>query len=69
MHGKRPAYDGVLEQIHLFRAKTVPDTARVCLQLAAGQYGFIPRRSSADSVRKGTSKDSWAGWAWQEVDP
>ena len=57
------------EQLHLFRAKTVPDTVRVCLQLAAGQYGFILRRSSADYARKGTLKDSWAGWAWQEVDP
>jgi hypothetical protein len=52
----------------LFRAKTVPDTVRVCLQLAADQYGFFPRRSPADYVRKGTSKDYWAGWAWQELD-
>ena len=54
------------EELHLFRCSSVPCSVDEALKEAAGQLGFVPRRSSADFVRKGTD-DSYAGWAWQEA--
>ena len=70
LHGMRPALDGCsrgFEELHLFRCKAVPKCVITALQFAAGEFGFKPRRSHADYVRKGPSSWSWAGWAWQEA--
>ena len=45
----------------------MPESVVTSLKLAAGDYGFVPRRSRADYVRKGPDMSSWAGWAWQEA--
>ena len=64
LHGKRPAKNGSqgFEQLHLFRRKKVPELVTFNLRLAAGNFGFTPRRGSAGYVRKGLT------WAWQEVE-
>ena len=70
LHGKRPAANGRsqgYEELHLFRCKSVPECVITSLKLAAGDFGFKPRRSHADYVRRGTTSSSWAGWAWQEA--
>lgn len=69
LYGWRPANDGRSsgrEELHLFRCKSVPEEVHQSLRMAAGQYGFQPRRSSDDYVRKG-SMESWAGWAHQKA--
>ena len=54
------------EELRLFGCSSVPRSVDEALKEATGQLGFVPRRSSADYVRKGTD-DSYAGRAWQEA--
>ena len=58
---------GGREELHLFRCRRVPRSVHESLRAAAGQLGYVPRRSSADYIRKGT-KLNWANWVWQEAE-
>jgi len=69
LYGRRRATNlrsSGFEELHLFRCSSVPHSVDEALKEATGQLGFVPRRSSADYVRKGAA-DSYAGWAWQEA--
>ena len=59
------SHEGGREELHLFRCQSAPLAVQNSLRAAAGQFGYVPRRSSAGYVRKGTNQN-WAGWVWQE---
>ena len=69
LYGRRRATNlqsSGFEELHLFRCSSVPHSVDEALKEATGQLSFVPRRSSADYVRKGAA-DSHASWAWQEA--